>query len=216
MNPSGVSALAARLRRFATPDGRAAFFITGSDTGVGKTSVACSLIRELRRCGVRAAGFKPICCGDRRDAVQLWKAANKAADLEVINPVHLLRPLAPAAQACPSWPILSRTIRRAFTRLRTAGFEMVLVEGAGGLLCPIRHGKTMRELASLLRLPMVLVVRDRLGVLNHTLLTLEAARSAGLKCVALVLTRFGKRPQMVQTTNLTILKHWTGLDIYVV
>ena len=216
MASRGISALAGQLHRRRTESGCRSFFITGTDTGVGKTAVACALIRELRRRDVAAAGFKPICCGDRQDAVRLQAASDHAVSLDLINPVHFPLPLAPIAQKGPPWNALMRRISKAFAQLTGSNIEILLVEGAGGWLCPIRPTKTMCDLAGRLKTPVVLVARDRLGVLNHTLLTLAAIQTAKLDCVGLVLTRFGQRDGLIQKTTLTTLKHWTRLPVFVV
>lgn len=206
--------LADHLVRRAQRRGGKAFFITGTDTGVGKTQVTCNLLRELRRRGIRAAGLKAIACGGREDAVQF--ARFSAGDFSVadLNPIHLPKPVAPLAQPCPRWPVLVRRIRAALKRLHAAGVEIVLVEGAGGLLCPIDRRHTMRELARALQLSMVIVARDRLGVLNQVLLTVEATENSGLRCAAIVLDRFGKKKDFSRTTNAKMLRALTRKPIF--
>ena len=188
------------------------FFITGTDTGVGKTWLTCALLVEFRRRGISAAGFKPICCGDREDAQRLWKLSGGGLTLDMVNPIHLRHPVAPVAQKCPSWSTLLRKIRGALFEIRKRNIRIVLVEGAGGLLCPIARKHTMRDLAKALGGPMVIVARDRLGVLNHTLLTLEAAGRQG--CIALVLTRFGKTKDSSQQSNAKVLRSRVSVSIH--
>jgi len=211
----GVVALADQLIRLAAGKRTAAFFVTGTDTGVGKTLLTCKLLKEFQRRGIPAAGFKPICCGDRTDARRLWESSNRILPLDVVNPIHLPRPVAPISQACPPWSTLVHRIRRALARYQAAKIHMVLVEGAGGLLCPITRKYTMRELARVLDLPLVMVVPDRLGALNHTLLTLEAAMAEGLVCVALILNQCGTRKDTSQRTNRIILKRLTSTPLHI-
>ncbi len=210
-----VRAFADRLLHASMGKRRAAFFITGTDTGVGKTLLTCKLLNEFQRRGIPAAGFKPICCGDRADARRLWESSDRILPLDVVNPIHLPRPVAPISQPCPPWSTLVHRIRRALARYQAAKIHIVLVEGAGGLLCPITRKHTMRELARALDLPLVVVVPDRLGVLNHTLLTLEAATAEGLACVAVVLNRRETRKDTSQRTNRIILKRLTSTPLYV-
>lgn len=194
--------------------GLAAFFITGTDTGVGKTWVTCALIREFRCRGIRAVGFKPICCGDRQDTFKFWRLSKPRVPMNLLNPIHLLQPVAPISQPCPSWPVLIRRIRQAFLRLVVSDYQVVLVEGAGGLLCPITRKHSMRDLAHILGLPLIIVGRDRLGILNHSLLTLEATKVAGLKTLAMVLTHFGKRKDFSQKRNRDVLNSLMTVPIY--
>jgi len=191
-----------------------AFFITGTDTGVGKTFVTCALIREFQRCGISAIGFKPLCCGDREDSLKFWRLSKNRVALNLINPIHLPQPVAPIAQRCPPWAVLIRRIQEAFSRLAISEISVLLVEGAGGLLCPITRQHSMRDLARLLNLPLVIVTQDRLGVLNHSLLTQEAAEAVGLKTLAMVLTRFGKRKDFSQKRNQDVLSSLMTVPIY--
>ena len=190
------------------------FFITGTDTGVGKTLVSCALIKEFQRRQIKALGLKPICCGDRADTLKFWELSDRKIPINLINPIHLPYPVAPVSQPCPPWPTLLRRVQRAFLKCVTKDTRILLVEGAGGLLCPITRKQTMRELAKTLHLPLVLVARDRLGVLNHTLLTLEAAQSAGLKCAAIVLNRIKQKSDSSSNTNRHALSQLTNIPIY--
>jgi dethiobiotin synthetase len=161
------------------------FFIAGTDTGVGKTWVTTRWLRSLRESGIDAVGMKPVECGGRDDAIAIWEAGNGIATLDEINPVPLSEPLAPAAiDAAP---------RIDFDKI-LANFDLlsrlhppVLVEGAGGWLVPLDRERTMADLAVALGLPVVVVAANRLGVLNHTLLTVRAIVSSGLECRAVFL-----------------------------
>ena len=210
----GITGLADELMRCVSEKCFSAFFITGTDTGVGKTLLTVALLRECRRRDMRVAGFKPICCGDRADARALWKHSERGIPLDVINPIHLRRPLAPVSQISPPWTVALRRVRRAFSQFSAWNFRLVLVEGAGGLLCPIDHKHTMRDLARGLKLPVVIVARNQLGVLNHTLLTAEAAAAAELECAAIVLNSFGKAPDRSCVTNAAALKRLTRIPIF--
>ncbi len=165
------------------------FFITGTDTGVGKTFVACALLRAFAARGIVAAGLKPLSCGGRADVRALRRLSAGRPPLEVVNPVALARPLAPAAQPHPAWREIVAKMRTSLRHPAFAGAEVVLVEGAGGLLCPVDGSRTMRDLAVALRWPIVLVAADQLGALNHILLTIEAAERSGLEVAAVYLNR---------------------------
>lgn len=164
-------------------------FVTGTDTGVGKTRVAVALIRGLARDGKRVAAMKPVAAGAVRepeglrndDALQLAAAANVAAPYERVNPYCLAEPVSPhiAAEAA-GIEIDPAVIRREFDQL-AASSDCVVVEGAGGWLAPIGGSRTMEAVALALDLPVVLVVGLRLGCLNHALLTAQAVRASGLE-----------------------------------
>lgn len=161
------------------------WFITGTDTGVGKTRVTTGLIAELRTRGVDAAGMKPVECGGREDAAALHEASGRVDPLDRINPVSFAEPVAPAAATEPV-VIDFPHIRGCFEALARS-HDLVLVEGAGGWLVPLDRERTMADLAVFLGLPVIVVASNRLGVLNHTLLTLRAIASSGLECGAVYL-----------------------------
>ncbi len=162
-------------------------FITGTDTDVGKTRVAALLVRALRAAGTDAVGFKPICCGGREDAEALVAASGGAVALNDVNPVWLRPPVAPYAAAM----IEGRTVdvalvREKFAQLRAA-HAAVVVEGAGGWLVPVTRDFSMADLAVEFALPVFVVAANRLGVINHTLLTVAAIRASGLRCAGVIL-----------------------------
>jgi len=207
-----LKALAHRLEKRSHSHPFTIYFVTGTDTGVGKTMVTCHLIRMLRGMDVNVGALKPVCCGDRHDAKQLCKAMDDRFDLELVNPIHLPRPVAPVAQPSPHWnTILSRTCR-ATRALRDSGVNIVLMEGAGGLLCPVARQHTMREIAEAVNARMIIVAWNRLGVLNHTLLTLEAAAKSPLE--AIVLSRVPGGRDLSQNSNAAVLARWTRVPIY--
>lgn len=154
-------------------------FVTGTDTGVGKTRVAVALIHTLRAQGLRVAAMKPVSAGSgpgelNEDVVALMQAANVKADVADVNPYAFAEPIAPhiAAQQAGVNIELS-VIVAAFTRL-AATADVVVVEGAGGWRVPLTEHEDMADLAQRLGLPVVLVVGLRLGCLNHAVLTAES------------------------------------------
>ncbi len=160
------------------------WFITGTDTGVGKTRVACTLIAALVQAGQRVAGMKPVASGAyatvaglrHADAEALARAANVAAEYADINPYCFQPAIAPhlAAEAA-GIEMRLQTILDACARLR-ARTGTVVVEGAGGWRVPLGAAGFMSDLARALALPALLVVGVRLGCLNHAMLTVEAIR----------------------------------------
>jgi dethiobiotin synthetase len=162
-------------------------FITGTDTGVGKTRVAAMLVRALRAAGVDAVGFKPICCGGQEDAELLTESSGGVVPLNHVNPVWLRPPVAPYTASMIDGRVVDLAlVRKTFARLR-ADHAAVVVEGCGGWLVPVTRDHSMADVAVEFRLPVLLVAANQLGVINHTLLTLAAIRSSGLGCAGVVL-----------------------------
>jgi len=154
-------------------------FVTGTDTGVGKTRVAVALVHALRARGLRVAVMKPVSAGSaagelNEDVVALLQAANVAADVRDVNPYAFAPAIAPhlAAQQA-GVRIELDSIAAAYSRL-AAKADVVVVEGAGGWRVPLNECEDMADLAQRLGLPVVLVVGLRLGCLNHALLTAES------------------------------------------
>jgi dethiobiotin synthetase len=173
------------------------WFITGTDTGVGKTLVAAALTRALVALGNRVAVMKPVAAGAMKtaegefndDALELLAASNVKAPYADVNPWLLRTPVSPhlAARADGVTIDHSRTAT-AFGRLRAAS-DLVLVEGAGGWLAPISATETMADVAEKLALPVILVVGLRLGCLNHALLTRDAVRARSLRFAGWIANR---------------------------
>ena len=161
-------------------------FVTGTDTGVGKTRVAAALLCALAGAGWRAVGMKPVAAGFEpgthinADVVELQRAGNVDAPFADRNPYAFAEPVAPhlAASAAGQSIELSRIVA-AFERLRTRA-DVVVVEGAGGALVPLDARADMLDVAAALRLPVLLVVAMRLGCLNHALLSALAIERRGL------------------------------------
>ncbi|MEM6916089.1 MAG: dethiobiotin synthase [Verrucomicrobiota bacterium] len=183
-----------------------AVFITGTDTDVGKTWVTVRLLGILRSRGINAVGFKPIECGSHEDSQALLGAsADAGVTLEEVNPVHLDEPVAPAAVTVPI-DIRFASLKESLDRLREKS-EIVLVEGAGGWLVPVNEAQTVADLAVHLDLPVVVVAANRLGCLNHSLLTARAVLSTELECLGVYLNRFGEE-DLSQQTNAKLLTKW--------
>ncbi len=158
------------------------YFVTGTDTGVGKTRVAVALIHALRAQGLRVAAMKPVSAGSEpgelnEDVVALLQAANVEADVCDVNPYAFSEPIAPHIAAQHSGVTIELTvIAEAYSRL-AAQADVVVVEGAGGWRVPLNEREDMADLAQCLGLPVVLVVGLRLGCLNHALLTADSILS---------------------------------------
>jgi dethiobiotin synthetase len=172
-------------------------FVTGTDTGVGKTTVSRALLGAAVARGLRAVAMKPIetgCCrvhGEliASDADALSKAANQRAPYEWCCPYRFEPPVAPSVAARQAGVRIEfGVIQRAHDALVTSSPDFLLLEGAGGLLVPVDdEGRTFADLVQHFGYPVILVARDRIGVINHTLLTLEAARRRGIEVRGVVL-----------------------------
>lgn len=189
-------------------------FITGTDTGVGKTYVTALILAELRRRGVKAAAFKPIACGKggRRDAEIYAKLMNDEQPLDVINPIYLRNPLAPSVAAKLEGKRID--LRRVFASYKLLGakYDVVLVEGAGGLLVPIKRNYFVADLAKELGLPVVIVARLGLGTINHSLLTVRQAR--GLRIAGIVLNDTTGKRGLAEKTNIVEIPKLTGVPLF--
>ena len=176
-------------------------FVVGTDTGVGKTFVASAILRCLRASGARAGAIKPVASGARRvgdrlvaeDAEALADAIGGVVALDRINPLAFEAPLAPPIAArqegaeLGSAEVLAATFDALRWWAKSAEAERVVVEGVGGLLCPLAEGMTVADLCGAIDYPLVIVARRGLGTLNHTLLTVEVAEARGLRVAGIVL-----------------------------
>jgi dethiobiotin synthetase len=188
-------------------------FVTGTDTGVGKTHTVTMLLRLARAAGLRCAGMKPICCGDRADAEQLLAASSSGLTIDEVNPVWLKTPAAPLAAALvEDVAIEPRELVARLEELQRR-FDFVVVEGAGGWLVPIRQNYFISDLAADMKLPVLVVVHNRLGCLNHTMLTLRGISSRGLTCAGVVLNTLGAPADYATTTNEQVLRQLTDVPI---
>jgi len=168
---------------------RHGFFVTGTDTGAGKTLVACALLAGFAGRGMKAVGMKPVACGVEPgagglvndDVERLIGASNVAAPREHVNPYCFEPPIAPHIAARQAGVTIAfDRIEQSFHAL-TAQAEVVVVEGVGGFHVPLGPGTDSAQLAARLALPVVMVVGMRLGCLNHALLTGRAVAASGLK-----------------------------------
>ncbi len=186
-----------------------AVFVTGTDTGCGKTFVACALARSLRAAGRRVRVLKPIetgCLdGLPADARALAEAAGDDAPLERLCPYRFALPAAPEVAArAEGIAIDAARIEFALAAARKDA-DLVIVEGAGGLLVPIATGLDMAGLARRLRLPLLVASRATLGTINHTLLTLEAARARDLRVLGVVISHASAALSPADRSNLDLL-----------
>jgi dethiobiotin synthetase len=190
-------------------------FVTGTDTGVGKTEVACALIAAARADGIDAVGMKPaqsgVVRGEPTDADRLRAASGAVEPLEAICPYVFAAPLAPAVAARVEGCEISFERILDAARALAARHAAVVVEGAGGLLVPLTERETFADLAGALGLPTLLVARAGLGTVNHTALTVEALRRRGVAIAAIVLNRTVAEDDPSVAHNATEIARLTGI-----
>ena len=180
------------------------FFITGTDTGVGKTVLTALLANVLRARGVKVAAFKPICSGNRDDAVSLYDALEGALKLGEINPWHFRAAIAPALAAKLEKKSITRAQVLAHIRATQKKFAVTLVEGAGGLLSPLGENFDSRDLIVALHAIPIIVAQNKLGAVNHILLTLEALPK-NLRAKTKVVLMSPSKPDAATKTNARLL-----------
>jgi dethiobiotin synthetase len=193
------------------------FFVTGTGTEVGKTVVAAVIARSLAAEGQNVAVFKPAVTGlsepGETDHELLRRASGSAQSDEQIAPYRYDPPASPhlAAELAGDRiepPRLLRAARRA-----EAGADVLVCEGVGGLMVPLAPGYLVRDFARELAMPVIVAAPPDLGTINHTLLTLEAARAAGLEVAGVVLTPWPGDPDSVQASNLETLRELAGAEL---
>lgn len=198
-------------------------FVTGTDTGVGKTRVAAAIAACLAARGRKVGVMKPVATGappgglpgDQTDAALLAAAIGGGIPLERVCPLRFEAPLAPVVAARLENQMLTQ--KRALEAIGEAmawwleRAEVMVFEGVGGLLCPLAETTTVADLAVALDYPLVVVARRGLGTLNHTLLTIEAARARGLRVAGVVLNQVeAGADALIQTTNAEELARRLG------
>lgn len=180
-------------------------FLTGTDTGAGKTFVTALLTRALRQAGLGTLALKPLCSGERSDVEILRAASDNILTLDETNPVWLQAPAAPLVAAQLENRTLSLDALAHWFADLAAKHHSLLVEGAGGWLVPITESETLADLAVRLGLPVIPVVANRLGCINHTLLTLESIRARSLPCPGIILNHLTPDTDTAQRTNAQVL-----------
>ncbi|MBB3834796.1 dethiobiotin synthetase [Xanthomonas arboricola] len=190
-----------------------AFYVTGTDTGIGKTMGSTALLHALRARGRAAVGMKPVASGCERtaqgwrneDALALQAASDPQPDYATLNPYALPAPLAPELAAADVGVTLSLDpITQAFAQLRTQA-DFVVVEGVGGWAAPLSADLDQADLVRALQLPVVLVVGVRLGCINHARLTAAAIAADGLDCIGWIANEID--PQMERSEDNIRMLH---------
>jgi dethiobiotin synthetase len=192
------------------------YFVTGTDTGVGKTVVAASITTTLRARGEPVKAFKPVVTGtDEHDPV--WPADHvllaRAAGMEPSEVTAVT--FAPAVSPHLAAELEARSIEPADLLAHARSLsEPLVAEGVGGLLVPLTTGYSVRDLAVDLGLPLVIAARPGLGTISHTLLTIEAARAAGLEVRCVVMTPWPREPSAMERSNRATVEQLGGVPVH--
>ena len=191
--------------------------VTGTDTGIGKTLIAGAIAANLRKAGVRVGVLKPAASGCVRrreglvseDAEFLAHCADAPHPLDIVAPQRFAEPLAPAVAAQRmsvelDWEAIQRSMN-----MIARESDVLIVEGVGGIMVPMDAKHTMLDVARWLKLPAVVVARPNLGTINHTILTVNALRGAGVKVAGVMVNRYpAEMPGVAEETNPRAIEKW--------
>lgn len=196
-----------------------AIFITGTDTGAGKTFVTCALAALFKDLGYRVGVMKPVETGCLEkegelfadDAYRLKQASGCAEPIDKICPYRLAEPLAPSVSAERAGVRIDADYLLSVCHEITAQHDITLIEGAGGLMVPLLPSYTFADFARVANLPVIVVAANKLGVINHLLLTLEHASCKGLRTAGYVLNQIESQISLAAATNREVLASLTGV-----
>lgn len=198
---------------------RRGVFVSGTDTGVGKTVVAAAIAAALRARGEQVVAFKPVLTGTDEPPQPGWPADDDLLALAAgmrpqdVAPRRFGPPVSPhLAAALAGTTIDPATLLAAFARC-AADAETVVVEGVGGLMVPLAPDYLVRDFAEALVLPLVIAARPGLGTINHTLLTIEAAQAAGLHVAGVVITPWPESPTAIESDNCATIARLGNVEV---
>jgi dethiobiotin synthetase len=194
-------------------------FVTGTDTNVGKTYVTCLLVRNLRAAGFQVGAYKPVCSGAELDATgklfwsdidALRSAAGSQFPLDLICPQRFRAAVAPNVAAELEGSAVSSELLLTGISAWATEADSLIIEGAGGIFCPLSNELSVLDLAMRIEAPVIVVAANRLGVISHTRLTVERIRDSGLEVAAVILNETGMplSADASLTTNARQLSHW--------
>jgi len=202
------------------------FFITGTDTGVGKTVITAALIKAVSLLGLKACGMKPIETGCKTavsrkkrtlipsDGIFLKEIAGMDDSIDLVTPIRFESPLAPLpASEIEGTSVDFEKIQKSYTAL-SKNYDVIIVEGIGGLLVPIKRDYSVLDLARDFGLPILIVSRPGLGTLNHTLLTVNYAIKEGVDAAGIIIN-YSQPPErtLAERTNLEIIKQISPIPL---
>ncbi len=183
------------------------FLIIGTDAGVGKTWVTCALLRDLRRRGFNAMGYKPVCCGDRAEARAIREATDPSISLELINPIYLRAQADPCIAAeLQRVEIDPKQLLEGYRKLKEAGYSPIIIEGIGGAETPIAPHYTMSMLTRDFDLPVLLVAANRQGAPSLVIMAEKPLED----CRGVILNHPGDEWDTAAVTNRQVIENFTS------
>ena len=188
-------------------------FITGTDTGVGKTFVASILAKLIETKGIRVGVMKPVSSGGREDSEILAGSVSGKMNQDLINPVYFKKPLAPYAASELEGKLMDlEKVFHAFNELKSKN-DFLIVEGIGGLLVPLKDRYLVADMIKDFELPAIIVVDSKLGCINHTLLSCEAARNRKIRVKGLIINRLSNIDgEELDVKNIELIKKFSCFD----
>lgn len=180
------------------------YFVTGTDTEIGKTAVSCALLRAFADRGLSVAGMKPVSSGGD-DAKRLAASASIELPVELLNPFSFNTPVAPHIAARNEGRKID--IEKIVSAFEAIEADVVIVEGVGGFLVPLNEDQDVSDLAQSLGLPVILVVGMKLGAISHARLTFDAIKSRGLECAGWVANRIDPHMAAFDEVLASIRRH---------
>jgi dethiobiotin synthetase len=192
------------------------YFVTGTDTGVGKTAFCMWLLRQWREAGKRVIGLKPFATGDRGDAEGLMKAAAAGVSVEEVNPFFWETAAAPYFASLHEGKFVEIDFKKLAEDIDALlkAYDCGLVEGAGGWRVPITEEIDIARWAKTLGLPVIVVARNALGTVNHTLLSVERILSDGLSVRAVILNDYFSSGAFYEDWHAEWIRKETGVEVF--
>jgi dethiobiotin synthetase len=193
-------------------------FVTGTGTGVGKTIVSVALLAAMRDAGERVRAYKPVVTG-LAEPTGAWPPDHELLGLaagmapEEVAPLRFGPAVSPHLAASLTGEQIDAVTLVEHARAAVSAEETLIVEGVGGLLVPLADDFTVRDLAVALALPLAIAANPTLGTINHTLLTIQAARAVGLSVAAVVLTPWPSEPSRMEQSNRTTIERLGGVEV---
>jgi len=190
-------------------------FITGTDTGIGKTFIASGLLRAMKAMGVNACPMKPVETGCKtnrgklipHDTLELIRASGKEEPLDIINPYRLKHPLAPSVSAELEKVIIKKKKILTAYKYLLKKYDITIVEGAGGIMVPVYKNYLFLDLVKDMRVPVIIVSRPGLGTINHTLLTIDSAKKRGINIIGVIINYASKTKKgLPEKTNPKVIE----------
>lgn len=194
------------------------FFVTGTDTGVGKTIIACGLAAVLKEEGFDIGVFKPFLSGISRDHPEsdtslLKRLSKTSLSHKDITPFEFKEPLAPYIAGKLEGKLIGIEDALAYWEMIRGKHQSFIIEGAGGISVPLGENFLVSDLIKAFQLPIVIVARPNLGTINHTLLTVHYAKSLGIRIAGIVLNGISENPDLAEKTNPELIEKLCGVPI---